>query len=143
MFLSLFLATTIQMAPEKPCKQTTPPAVIRIVKPMLREANGALTSESFWESPSEKRFEKYWDALTSNRSAVGDESIAVLLHFYIGEHPSEELFDEAVGRGRRMLPYLRKYANCKPTGVAEGLRAVDVAIPDLSQEVAQEIKKSK
>ena len=137
------LATVITMASRKPCKVATPRSVAVIVRPILRDANEALLSDSFWDSPAEKRFEKRWEALANNNARAADEALAVLLHFYIGEHSGEELMDEAVQRGKRMLPLLRRYQRCKPMGVAHGLRAVDREIPDLYEVVIAEVAKGK
>ncbi|MBZ5646432.1 MAG: hypothetical protein LAN37_04325 [Acidobacteriia bacterium] len=57
--------------------------------------------------------ERLYD-LFKDKTATGDESVAVLFSFYIGEHPGEELLCEAAGRGRPMIPLLKKYRTCSP-----------------------------
>ena len=63
-----------------------------------------------------------------DRSATGDETLAVLLGFYIGEHPSEDISCELVSRGRPVLKYLKKYESAQ------------VVVPGVSPEALEPIK---
>jgi len=58
-------------------------------------------------------------SVLEDRSRVGDEALAVLLGFYLGEHSGEDISCELVARGSRVLPFLRKYrsAHIRLTGV--------------------------
>ena len=48
--------------------------------------------------------------LLADHSRAGDEALAILLGLYVGEHASEDVSCELVGRGKRVLKYLAKYA---------------------------------
>jgi hypothetical protein len=50
--------------------------------------------------------------LTREKGSVTDEALVVLMSFYVGE--SQEETDAVIARGRRMLPYLRKYQHSIP-----------------------------
>ena len=50
--------------------------------------------------------------LTKENSANADESLVVLMCFYLGE--SQEETDAVISRGRRMLAYLNKYRRSDP-----------------------------
>jgi hypothetical protein len=47
--------------------------------------------------------------LISQKTAMTDEALVVLMSYYVGE--SGEHVDEVINRGPRMLPYLLKYRN--------------------------------
>jgi len=55
------------------------------------------------------KVEKPVTRVIEDKSRAADEALVVLLQFYIGESTSEDLNHEITKRGRRMLPYLRKY----------------------------------
>src|SRR5208282_483878 len=57
----------------------------------------------------EFRLEQLVGRLTTDKTSAGDEALVVVTQFYIGEATSEEVDHEITKRGRRMLPYLRKY----------------------------------
>jgi hypothetical protein len=48
-------------------------------------------------------------AVLDDDSAAGDEALAVLLGFYVGEHSGEDISCELISRGSRVLAYLQKY----------------------------------
>ncbi len=49
-----------------------------------------------------------------NKTPAGDEALVVLLHCYIGEETGEENTTEIIDRGKKMLPYLKKYQTLTP-----------------------------
>ena len=50
-----------------------------------------------------------------DRSRLGDEALAVLLGFYLGEHSGEDISCELIARGAKVLPFLRKYRSAQIT----------------------------
>jgi hypothetical protein len=50
--------------------------------------------------------------LTQKRGRAADEALVVLMCFYVGE--SQEEADEAIARGKKMLPLLEKYQGRNP-----------------------------
>jgi hypothetical protein len=62
-----------------------------------------------------ERGRKFADALhklTKQHGSNADEALVVLMCFYIGE--SQEETDAVIERGKRMLPYLKKYQDRIP-----------------------------
>ena len=89
---------------------TVPPAVAIRVTPVLdaivRSRKASPTASPFAEW---FKVEKPVTRVMEDRSPAADEALVVLVQFYIGESTSEDLNHEITKRGRRMLPYLRKY----------------------------------
>jgi len=77
--------------------------------------------------------------LFDDRSRAADEALAVLLRYYVGEDPGEDLWCEIVHRGKQMLPYLEKYHDCLPTTGAEPIPKSLLDIPDWYPELMAEI----
>jgi hypothetical protein len=50
--------------------------------------------------------------LTQKKGRAADEALVVLMCFYVGE--SQEETDAVIGRGKRMLPLLKKYQHKNP-----------------------------
>jgi hypothetical protein len=48
------------------------------------------------------------DQLSKDNSPAADEALVVLFSYYLGESNGEDLVDEVIARGNRMLPYLTK-----------------------------------
>ena len=68
--------------------------------------------------------------LFDDHSRAADEALAVLVRYYVGEDPGEDLWCEIVHRGKEMLPYLAKYHGCMPTTGAEPIPKSLLDIPD-------------
>jgi len=49
-----------------------------------------------------------------NKAPAGNEALVVLLHYYIGEATGEDNTVEIIDRGKKMLPYLKKYQTHTP-----------------------------
>jgi hypothetical protein len=99
---------------------TPPKAVLQQVATVISAHSEATrTGEA---AASGDRLESALSAVLSDRSRVGDESLAVLLGLYLGEHPNEDISCELVARGKRVLEYLRKYESAKVLlpGVSSG-----------------------
>ena len=67
-------------------------------------------------------------SLLNDQSPVGDEALAVLLGFYIGEHPAEDIACELVHRGKRVEKYLSKY------------QAAEVALPLVAMPLPEAVR---
>jgi len=55
------------------------------------------------------------DALYNNPSKEADEAVVILMSFYLGEHNGEELYENLISRGPRMIPLLERYLHEEPT----------------------------
>ena len=60
-----------------------------------------------WPIKEEEQLER----VMASQSPASDEASVLLLDYYLGEHPSEELVINLTQRGKRVLPYLEKYRN--------------------------------
>ena len=119
--LSLFWALPVKAADAESI--LVPERVAVILRPMLdllqesvTECGGVgkcINGESY--SHDRERGAKFQNALhrlTKQRGNDADEALVVLMCFYIGE--SQQETDAVIKRGRRMLPYLKKYQDRIP-----------------------------
>lgn len=56
-------------------------------------------------------------ALYSNPSKEADEAVVILMSFYLGEHNGEELYENLISRGPRMIPLLERYLHEGPASL--------------------------
>jgi TonB family protein len=52
--------------------------------------------------------------LYGNSSGQADEAIVILMSFYLGEHNGEELYENLLSRGPRMIPVIERYLREQP-----------------------------
>jgi hypothetical protein len=64
------------------------------------------------ERAREEKFNLLLERLVTQQGPSVDEGLVILMWFYIGE--SGEEIDSVISRGRRTLPYLKKYRNSRP-----------------------------
>jgi hypothetical protein len=55
--------------------------------------------------------------LLSNQTKQADEAVVILASFYLGEHNGEELDENILSRGPRMVPLLKQYLHKEPTSL--------------------------
>lgn len=86
--------------------------IARLVEPILdvrADSQGCHDrDESFQEA------DKLLGTILGLRTLPSDEALVVLLYFYIGESSYGDIIHEITKRGRRMVPYLRRYRNTAP-----------------------------
>jgi hypothetical protein len=65
-----------------------------------------------------------WDVLDerlgrvlSNQTKQADEAVVILASFYLGSHNGEELTENILSRGPRMIPLLKQYLHKEPTSL--------------------------
>jgi hypothetical protein len=56
-------------------------------------------------------------ALYNNPSKEADEAVVILMSFYLGEHNGEEVYENLISRGPRMIPLLERYLHEEPTAL--------------------------
>ena len=56
-------------------------------------------------------------ALYNNPSKEADEAVVILMSFYLGEHNGEELYENLLSRGPRMVPLLERYLHEEPASL--------------------------
>jgi len=92
--------------------RTVDAKVARLVEPVLDalvQSQGCSDrEESFYEA------DKHLGTILGLRTDASDEALVVLLYFYIGESSCEDIIHEISKRGRRMVPYLRRYRDTAP-----------------------------
>lgn len=107
------LVAKSQISATKPVSQSddgvqsvvVPAPVAALLRPILDEKQkGAQHDES--------RLSNLLYRLTQQKGRVADEALVVLMCFDVGE--SQEETDAVIGRGRRMLMYLKKYQDRSP-----------------------------
>ena len=96
---------------------TVPPSVTKLLIPVLDAYKKGRIDDS---QDKEQRGGSLWNAavmagkVMDNKTPAGDEALVVLLHYYIGEATGEDNTIEIIDRGKKMLPYLRKYQTHTP-----------------------------
>jgi TonB family protein len=64
--------------------------------------------------PNSEEVEKRLAKLYGNSSEQADEAVVVLMSFYLGEHNGEELYENLLSRGTRMIPVIEHYLREQP-----------------------------
>ena len=96
---------------------TVPPSATKLLIPVLDAYKKGRIDDS---QDKEQRGGSLWNAavmagkVMDNKTPAGDEALVVLLHYYIGEATGEDNTIEIIDRGKKMLPYLRKYQTHTP-----------------------------
>jgi hypothetical protein len=82
-----------------------------LVKPILDRCAEAKVSLGERQNAAFYQAARLTGGLFHMRTKASDEALVVLMTFYIGESPGEDLVHQITVRGRRMLPLLLKYRN--------------------------------
>ena len=95
------------------CHHATPErnAPIALAAQIIDAAPHALATEDWAE------LDTRLGALYNNPSKDADEAIVILMSFYLGEHNGEELYENLIGRGPRMIPLLERYLQEEPASL--------------------------
>ena len=94
-----------------------PPSVSKLLIPVLDAYKKGWIDDS---QEKEHRGGSLWNAAVlagrgmDNKAPAGNEALVVLLHYYIGEATGEDNTVEIIDRGKKMLPYLKKYQTHTP-----------------------------
>jgi hypothetical protein len=87
--------------------EVLPPKRVRaLVRPVFAAYSRVLRAET---EETANGLENTLAHVFKDKSSVGDEALAVLLGFYLGEHSGEDISCELVSRGSRVLKKLEKY----------------------------------
>jgi hypothetical protein len=143
----LALAAALLGTPATSCQapQLSPKAAA-LLRPVLSEYLAAHAEEFdaagrfVRESPHTKVFEQRFERLLATSGPSADEAIAALMAFYVGEHSAEELLCEAINRGKRIQPHLKRFLHCPPTTGLEPIADFFTNIPNLRAEALQRIE---
>jgi len=71
----------------------------------------AAKMQTVGDEESLKAFDTVFDPVLDKQNRTSNEVLAVLLSFYFGEYPDEDLTCELIARGKSVLPALRKFRN--------------------------------
>src|SRR5215469_189358 len=67
--------------------------------------------------PKWDELDRRLDVLFANNTKEGDEAIVILMSFYLGEHEGEELEENLLSRGPRMIPLVERYLHEEPSSL--------------------------
>jgi hypothetical protein len=67
--------------------------------------------------PKWQELDRRLGKLFDNRTKAGDEAVVILMSFYIGEYTGEELHENLLSRGPRMIPLLERYLRAEPVSL--------------------------
>jgi len=65
--------------------------------------------------PKWDELDRRLDALFANNTKEGDEAVVILTSFYLGEHEGEEVEENLLSRGPRMIPLVERYLHEEPS----------------------------
>jgi hypothetical protein len=65
--------------------------------------------------PEWQELDRRLDRLFANNTKEADEAIVILHSFYLGEHNGEEMRENLLRRGTRMIPILERYRQEEPS----------------------------
>jgi hypothetical protein len=68
-------------------------------------------------SPKWQELDRRLSKLFGNKTKDGDEAVVILMSFYIGESTAEELHENLLSRGPRMIPLLERYLREEPVSL--------------------------
>jgi hypothetical protein len=120
--LALRPTVAATVTPQKPVQQRVA-AVLDAYSRIVHEGETEATARAL---------ESALSPILNDRSEIGSETLAVLLGFYVGEHPGEDISCELVARGRPILKYLRKYESARvvvPGVTSDALKSVKTEYP--------------
>lgn len=87
------------------------PAARSCVTPILDRLLSAESSTGAKRASGFKEAETMLAHLFKIKTRTADESLAVLMNFYVGEAIGQDLIHEVTVRGKRMLPLVIRYRN--------------------------------
>jgi hypothetical protein len=67
--------------------------------------------------PKWDELDRRLDALFANSTKEADEAVVILVSFYLGEHECEEVDENLVSRGPRMIPLVERYLREEPSSL--------------------------
>jgi hypothetical protein len=67
--------------------------------------------------PKWDELDRRLDALFANNTKQADEAVVILVSFYLGEHECEEVDENLVSRGPRMIPLVERYLREEPSSL--------------------------
>jgi hypothetical protein len=77
------------------------------------------TITKYGQGPEWQELDRRLGRLFANNAKEADEAIVILHSFYLGEHNSEEMRDNLLERGTRMIPMIERYLQEKPSSLIE------------------------
>jgi hypothetical protein len=67
--------------------------------------------------PKWDELDRRLDALFANNTKEADEAVVILMSFYLGEHEGEEVEENLLSRGPRMIPLVEHYLREAPSSL--------------------------
>jgi hypothetical protein len=67
--------------------------------------------------PKWDELDRRLDALFANHTKEADEAVVILTSFYLGEHEGEEVEENLLSRGPRMIPLIERYLREEPSSL--------------------------
>jgi hypothetical protein len=69
--------------------------------------------------PKWDELDRRLDTLFANNTKEGDEAVVILTSFYLGEHEGEEVEENLLSRGPRMIPLIERYLREEPSSLLD------------------------
>lgn len=80
---------------------------------------GAQALERDDGGPKWQQLERRLQRLFADKTREADEAVVILMSFYLGEHNGEELEENLLDRGPRMIPIIDRYLHEEPSSLLE------------------------
>src|ERR1700687_1375150 len=109
---SLIFAVALMLQINDVTAAIVPPREVQsLLRPILDLCAEAEESQGEHQNAVFYQVAKQTGGLFQMRTKAADEALVVLMNFYIGESPGQDLLHQVTVRGKRMLPLLLKYRN--------------------------------
>jgi hypothetical protein len=107
------IALAVLMFESSGCAATPSSRAEKLAIPILKAEEVRKTDdEAGWKEVEERLNELY-----GNSTAEADEAVIILMSFYLGEHNGEELSEDLMMRGPRMIPLINRYLREEPASL--------------------------
>jgi hypothetical protein len=132
---SFILAITLALQITSARAAVVPPTDVQAkVLPVLDLCRQAEASQGERQNAAFFQAAKLVGELFQTKTKSSDEALVVLMNFYIGEAPGEDLLHQVTVRGRRMLPLLVKYRDARVVFAKREFLPSILLSPDVKKE---------
>jgi hypothetical protein len=139
----LILAITLALQMTNVAATVVPPREVQEkVRPILDLCEEAEAAQGERQNATFHQAAKLTGQLFRVKTKSSDEALVVLMNFYIGESPGEDLRHQVTVRGKRMLPLLLKYRNARVTFSQKNYPSSLLLAADVKKQNFDEVIKS-
>ena len=131
----LVLTIALMLRAANVAAEIVPPRDVQeMVKPILDLCAEAGASQGERRNTAVWQTGKLMGVLFQMRTKASDESLVILMNYYVGESLGEDLLHQVTVRGKRMLPLLLKYRTAHVVFSSREYQSSLLLAPDVRKE---------